>query len=162
MQLEFDAFLENDKFGFPNVFFDLQLAQRFCSQYLQHLSEVKLLSIALRAEECANFITHYTPPPQVAENGVRRKLRAGQSIEEQAQFRGFEILGHDGASFCSFVCNSLEKDYHEKLGIRFNQHGLIDYYIDAQRAANYAMLDEVGAEPYLWHPWAISEYPLEA
>jgi hypothetical protein len=82
-------------------------------------------------------------------------------LEPEASFRGFEILGHDDASFCSFVCNALERDYDKALGIALNTNGLINSYQDAVRAADYTMRDEVGAEPLLWQPWLVSEYALK-
>jgi hypothetical protein len=75
--------------------------------------------------------------------------------------RGFEILGEEwGEWFHSFVCNSLENEYVERLHLSLNKNGLIDCYEDAVRATDHTNLDEVGAEPVLWQPWLISEYPL--
>jgi hypothetical protein len=159
LQARFDDLLQDDRFGFPNVFFDLDPARDFYTRYLQRLPDVKLLSIALPEIYWAEF-KEFTPPDGAAENGVRKKLRERKMLESEALFRGFEILGYDCASFCSFVCNSLEGEYHTKLGITFNSNGLIDDYEHAVRAADFTMLDEVGAEPLLWRPWLVSEYPL--
>jgi hypothetical protein len=161
LQQEFDRLLDNGEFGFPNVFFSVALARNFYSKYLRHLPDVKLLSIALPEDCWEVFIQEFAPAGNVAENGVRQKLRARCPLEPEASFRGFEILGHDYASFCSFVCNSLERDYDKELGITLNANGLISSYKHAVRAADYTMLDEVGAEPLLWHPWLISEYALK-
>jgi hypothetical protein len=162
MQREFDKLLDDGEFGFPNVFFSLALARNFYSKYLRHLPDVKLLSIALPKDYWEAFIREFAPVGNVAENGVRQKLRARCPLEPEASFRGFEILGHDYASFCSFVCHALEGDYDKALGIALNTNGLINSYQDAVRAADYTMLDEVGAEPLLWQPWLISEYALKA
>ena len=71
------------------------------------------------------------------------------------------LLGEEyGEWFHSFVCNALENEYLERLHISLNPNGLIDRYDDAVRAADHTNLDEVGAEPVLWLPWLISEYPL--
>jgi hypothetical protein len=160
LQARFDKLLQDDKFGFPNVFFDLDLARDFYTRYLQHLPDVKLLSIALPEIYWAEFIKEFTNPDGVAENGVRKKLRERNKLEREALGRGFEILGYDCASFCSFVCNSLEGEYHTKLGITFNANGLIDDYEHAVRAADFTTLDEVNAEPLWWRPWSVSEYAL--
>lgn len=159
LQEKFDELLNRDAFGFPNVFYSLHLARDFYSEFLSHLPNVRLLSAALPEVYVDTFIEEYTPGQGIGESGVRRKLREHIPIESHSRFRGFEVLGFNYANFCSFVCNSLETGYHTRLGIAFNQNGLIDQYEEAARAAEYTNQNEVGAEPYWWLPWLISEYP---
>jgi hypothetical protein len=161
LQLEFDNLFNQDEFGFPNVFFSLVLARNFYRRYLKHLSNIKLLSIALPDEYWEQFIQETVPGKNMGENGIRIKLRARHSVEPEAMFKGFEVLGYDNSQFCSYICNSLEDDYSKKLSISLNKNGFIENYDDARKAAQYTMLDETQAEPYLWFPWLISEYSIE-
>ncbi|NIS78942.1 MAG: hypothetical protein GTO14_01670 [Anaerolineales bacterium] len=161
LQAEFTSLFEQGSFGFPNVFFNPEIALDFHSQYLSHLSHLKLLSIALDEKYWASFIEENEPHQGTGESGIRAMLRARKIYSDQGRFRGFEVLGFDGANFCSFVCNSLEIDFHQKLEIVFNPNGLIGDYEMAKRAATYTMKPEVGAEPYVWHPWRITEHSLE-
>jgi hypothetical protein len=138
-----------------------ETARQFYVQYLRHLPDIKLLSIALSEPDAVEFIEENKPEPGMGEGGVYIKLQQRQLLDSSAMPRGFEVLGDEwGGQFHSFICNSLETDYAERLNISLNQNGLIDSYEDAVRAANYTNLDEVGAEPALWQPWLISEYLL--
>ena len=160
LQAEFNSLFQRGQYGFPNVFFSPEIARAFHSRYLTHLPQFKLLSIALEQAFSDALVEEDTPPDGIGESGIRHMLRAGTTPAGLGEFRGFEVLGYDGSGFCSFACNSLESDYHEKLGVVFNQNGLIDDYEVAKQAAEYTMLPEVGAEPHLWHPWLVTELPL--
>ena len=156
-----DEMFRKDELGWPNVFLNLEAARQFYVQYLRHLPDIKLLSIALSESYSMEFIEENKPQPGMGEGGVYIKLQQRQLLDNSAITRGFEVLGDEwGGQFHSFICNSLETDYAERLNISLNQNGLIDSYEDAVRAANYTNLDEVGSEPALWQPWLISEYPL--
>jgi len=41
----------------------------------------------------------------------------GQTIEIDRGFLGYEIMGDESGFFCSFICNHLEADLKQKLGI---------------------------------------------
>src|SRR5687767_4074206 len=108
LQLEFNNLFDQDEFGFPNVFFSLALARNFHGRYLKHLSNIKLLGIALADEYWEEFIQETVPGKNMGENGIRIKLRARHSIEPEAMFRGFGVLGYDHGQFCTYICNSLQ------------------------------------------------------
>ena len=161
LQLEFNDLFNQDEFGFPNVFLSPAVARNFHVRYLKHLSNIKLLSIAL-ADECwEEFIQETEPGENMGEHGIRTELHARRSIEPETTFMGFEVLSYNYGQFCSYICNSLQDDYSKKFGISLNKDGLIEDYNDARKAAEYTMSDEAKAEPYLWFPWLISEYPTE-
>ena len=160
LQLEYDNLFNKAEFGFPNVFYNPALARNFYSKYLSNLSNIKLLSIALADEYWEQFIQETIPGKNMGEHGIRTKLRASQSVEPEAMFRGFEVLGYDHGQFCSYICNSLQDDYSKKFGISLNKNGFIENYNDARKATEYTMSDEAKAEPYLWFPWLISEYSI--
>ena len=161
LQLEFDNLFNQNEFGFPNVFYSLTSARNFYKRYLKHLSNIKLLSIALADEYWEQFIQETVPGKNMGEPGMRMKLRARSNVEPEAMFRGFEVLGYDHSQFCSYICNSLEDDYSKKFSILLNRNGFIEDYNDAKRAAEYTRSEEAEAEPYLWLPWLISEYSVE-
>jgi hypothetical protein len=157
-----DDLMLREELGWPNIFLNIKTARQFYSQYLTHLPNIKLLSTALAEPYWSEFIAKHEPTHEVGESEIAKKLREKQAVEKLAIRRGFEILGAEyGAQFHSFICNSLEKNYHQQLNITLNQNGLIEDYADAIKATTYTNLDEVGAEPVLWQPWLISEYPLQ-
>jgi hypothetical protein len=156
-----DEMFKKEELGWPNVFLNIETARQFYAQYLKHLPDIKLLSIALSEPYRIEFIEENKPKPGMGEGGVYQKLLQRQLLDPTAITRGFEILGDEwGGQFHSFFCNSLDTDYKEQLNISLNQYGLIDRYEEAVRAADYTSLDEVKAEPALWQPWLISEYPI--
>ena len=161
LQIQFNKHFQRHEFGFPNVFLSLDLARKFFRTFSEHLSQFCLLGVALHEENLDSFIEEHRPASDIGEAGVRRKLRAQEPVSQSRKIRGYEVLGFDGAAFCSFVCNSLQKDYQQELEIDFNPNGLISDYDEAKLAARYTMRDDVGAEPYSWYPWLILEYSLE-
>lgn len=155
-----DEMFSKEQLGWPHVFLHRETARRFYLQYLKHLPDIKLFSIALPEAYWTEFIEENRPTPGMGEGGVYRKLLQKQPLESHAFRRGFEILGDNwGGQFHSFVCNSFEQEYEQRLNISLNQYGLIDRYEDAVRATDHTNRDEVPAEPALWQPWLISEYP---
>jgi len=139
VQLEFNDLFNKDEFGFPNLFLSLAVARDFHRRYLKHLSNIKLLSIALADEYWEQFIQETVTGKKMGEHGIRTKLRARRSVEPEAVFKGFEVLGYNYGQFCSYICNSLQDDYSKKFGVSLNKDGLIDNYNDARKAAEYSI-----------------------
>jgi hypothetical protein len=156
-----DELMKKDELGWPNVFLNITIARQFYTRYLSHLPDIKLLSIGLPEAYLAEYIEENSLDPGGGAGGIYKKLQQREFVSDNEIARGFEILGEEyGGRFHSFVCNSLETNYHARLDISLNQHGLIDRYEEAVKATDYTNLDEVGAEPVLWQPWLISEHPL--
>ena len=83
-----------------------------------------------------------------------------EPIDPSGIVLGFEILGGDGCyNFHSHICNSLETELKEELGVKFNENGFIDSYEDADRSAQYINQDE-DAEPVDWYPCLIVRYEI--
>lgn len=70
---------------------------------------------------------------------------------------GFEPLVADGGLSCSWICNGLDREADEKLGIPTNSLGLIDNPDDAARVVTYIREGGRG-EPGLWLPWLLVRY----
>ncbi len=96
---------------------------------------------------------------------VREDLLLGtllrfEPIDSSGIVLGFEILGDEGCyNFCSHICNGLETDLKEKLGVAFNENGFIDSFEDADRSAQYINQSE-DAEPCDWYPSLIMRYDI--
>ena len=161
LQKEVDDLFSTNKIGWLEMFIDRDAAIHFAQKYLSDISDLKLFMIATTAEDKDYFLEEEKPKGNQGEVGVYRCLKQELTVKGQDRLRGFEVLGYELGGFHSFVCNSLEKDFSEKLKIKLNANGLIDSYADAERAADYASEPDVGAEPALWMPWAIYEIPLQ-
>jgi hypothetical protein len=156
-----DDLMTKEELGWPNVFLNIATARQLYARYLSHLSDIKLLSIGLSEPHLTEYIEENRPDPGMGGGGIYKKLQQREFVSDNAIARGFEILGEEcEGRFHSFVCNTLETNYHDRLDISLNQHGLIDSYVEAVKAARYTNLDEVGALPVLWQPWLISEHLL--
>jgi hypothetical protein len=152
-----DLLFNSNKFGWPNVFFDINTPGEFYHKYMKDIPHIKLLGIGLSEEYVNKFLEKEKPLHGHGKPGVYENLSCHKYMETSKEL-GFEILGYDSGSFHSFICNRLETDYRDRLNIRLNENGLIESYDDAAHAAEYTMKDDVGAEPALWMPWVIYEY----
>src|SRR5436309_7820710 len=54
-------------------------------------------------------------------------------------------------------CNDVPDDAHNRFGIRPNDQGFINEFEDAVRVVEY--MKETGAEPAIWEPWLVVQYP---
>jgi hypothetical protein len=119
-----------------------------------------LIGIALPESDVQEFIDEFEPRGNVAENGVRQKLRQYQRVESQATPLGYDVIGYDGADFHSLICGSMEAEVHSQYGIRFNRYGLVDSFEDTIPIIRDIRSGAVVAEEGHWASWLISEYPL--
>jgi hypothetical protein len=160
LQIIFDKKLKQNEFGYPNVFMSCELAQNVYSQFFYRLTDLKLISIALPENEVQNLIDKFEPYGNIAENGVRKKLRQYQKLESRATPIGYEVIGYDGADFHSLICSSMEEEVNLKYGVRFNPYGLIDVFEDTARIVHDMRTGTLLAEEGYWASWLISEYPI--
>ncbi len=159
LQKLFDKLLRENEFGYPNVFMSYPVAQLAYSQFFYRLNNLKVISIALPENEVQNFIDEFEPQGNVAENGVRRKLRQYQRLESQAIPIGYEVIGYDGADFHSLICSSMEGEVNSKYGAHFNHYGLMDALEDIACIVDDIRSGALVAEEGYWASWLISEYP---
>ncbi len=95
---------------------------------------------------------------KVREDLLLGTLSRFEPIDPSGIVLGFEILGNDGCyNFHSHICNGLETDLKEELGVAFNENGFIDSFEDADRSAQYINQGE-DAEPCDWYPSLIMRY----
>jgi len=161
LQHEVDFGFESEKFGWPQVFIEVEEAQLFRKRWLSHLNNIKLIAIATTNQHREKFLSEEGLQEQNAgTSGNWLALNRKMIIEVEPGLLGFEVLGFELGGFHSFICNSLENDFSKVLKIQFNANGLIGDFKKAEQAATYAKNPKVGAEPALWQPWAIIEIPI--
>ncbi|MCX5684825.1 MAG: hypothetical protein NT049_14225, partial [Planctomycetota bacterium] len=87
-------------------------------------------------------------------------LRLEKSLAQGGTPLGWEALGCDlGGTLHSWLCNGLEKDASEKLGIRPAANGLLANEADARAVVELAVREH--AEPVPWRPFLLVEYKIE-
>lgn len=146
---------------FPQVFSNLNAAQTFVDRFLNHLPDIRIISIGLPEqykvdflEDIAAFSSKNSEP-----YGVEKMVSQHISPDtDGAKKIGYEVLGFDSGLFHSYVCNGLERDFYHHFNTSLNSHGLIHTFEEADRYSDYC--NELGeaTEEVLWFPWAIFEY----
>ncbi|MGV3527232.1 MAG: hypothetical protein ACO1RX_23655 [Candidatus Sericytochromatia bacterium] len=149
------AFFETGHVAWTHVITDLATAQ-FLSRWVKcPPGEVKLLMLGLHAAERETFLKEEGQSPQ--EDGVTLCLRRQEPITGPRKMLGYEILGFEFGSFHSWLCNSIENQAWDRLGIRPNADGFLNSYADALKVCALINEPDFGAEPVLWLPWQVSE-----
>ncbi|WP_231925610.1 MULTISPECIES: hypothetical protein [Exiguobacterium] len=155
---------EHQKTGdmlFPQVFSNLNAAQTFVDRFLNHLPDIRIISIGLPEQYKVDFLedvaafSSQNPEPYGIEKIVSQHLSPNT---DNAKKIGYEVLGFDSGSFHSYLCNGLERDFSHHFNFSLNSHGLIHTFEEADRYSDYC--NELGeaTEAVLWLPWAIFEY----
>lgn len=153
------------EFGWESVIFDLATARSFRQRFLPSESSPVLIGAALHRDLVEEFLEVGTPPPPKpgfspeGAHGTVHALRKGAAPASGAKVLGFEPMAFDRGLTCSWLCNGLEKLCFDRLGVAPNSNGFIDSAPDAKRCVELIESDEVGAEPGLWLPWLLLEYP---
>jgi hypothetical protein len=150
---------ERGEVGFPGTFFRRELALEFSERFLLGGPELKLIGIGLPEAYVAEFLEEGAPGASEGVPGIYQAVEARTQLDEGGASLGFEPLGYESGSFHSFVCNSLEKDYSQVLNLKLNRHGRFTDLAACESAVEFTRRDSTGAEPSLWQPWQVVEYP---
>jgi hypothetical protein len=149
------------------VIFSVDVARRAANDHLSDQRDLVLYGLALHRGMVGGFLAGSKLQGRISPAGavldamaIRDMMTRGCDVASPAQILGFEILGFEGDSFHSWLCNGLERDAADNLGIRPNDAGFISSPADAIRVAEYCNRDDVGSEPVLWLPWLAVEYDL--
>jgi hypothetical protein len=159
LQAWVEAEFERGGVGFPGVFLQYAVAVEFAERFMPNAPGVKLLGIGLPHDRVEAFLSEGRPGADEGAPGIYRAVESGAPLAGGGTPLGFEPLGYDHGGFHSFVCNSLEEDYSNELGLTLNEHGRFADLSACQRAVEYTCLDTTGAEPALWQPWLVIDYP---
>ena len=147
-----------DKFGWPNVVKSTE-ALIGLVDLLPRSREWVALGLALHRNHAGEFLEENAPPVGHGSGGVYEILVKRPSLPAGGIFLGFELLGFEyGGQPHSWLCNSLERECFQALGIRPNANGFLETEDEAERAAAHISKHEVGAEPVQWLPWMILDY----
>lgn len=156
-QKDFNELLSKDQFGFPNVFMNRNIALEKYHQYFAAVPDLKLLGFCLPETYLVKFFVQCDAPgfEPFTRNGVYQKLKQQEILEEQPI--GYDLLGFDGADYCSFLCGSMTGEIHDKYGVQFNEFGLVSDYQQAENVSQAIWKKERTAEEGFWAPWLVFE-----
>lgn len=150
------------RIGAPGVAYETSVTREFVNRFVPDPAGLVILGCGLDPESAARLITECRTAPDQGEYGVFEMVEKSLSMEAGGILRGFEVVSYEYGLEHSWLCNSLQGDVNEELGIAPNDMGLLDTFEEAATVAEYVNRDEVGAEPGLWLPWLVVEYPLGA
>lgn len=154
-----DSRFNEARIGFPGNFLDLAAAREFVALFTRKSELLKIIGIGLPEEYVSEFLDEARPGETEAAPGIYRSIELRRELVEGNPL-GYEPLGYDYGGFHSFICNSLERDYTNTLGLHLNQFGRFEDLADCAKAVEYTRLESTGAEPALWQPWLIHEHAL--
>jgi hypothetical protein len=146
------------RLGWPGVFLSLEAAREFVREFDLRGDDLALLGLGLPRHSVDEFLARQAPAEREGVPAIHAMIAAGQSATEDGLPLGYEVLGYDLGSFCSWLCNGLERDANDVLGIRPNTAGFVTSLKDATRVAAHASNPTTGAEPLWWAPWLITRY----
>jgi hypothetical protein len=144
--------------GWPCVLYELGAARDLHRHFLSSATNLRLLGLALPEDLAPDFLEAAKPLPHEGATGLYTCVAANHQLESGGIPLGWEVLGFE-YGFHSWLCNGLERNVFREFGIRPAENGLIQSAADARQAADYCGLESVGAEPGIWLPWLIVEYP---
>ena len=156
------AQIDANNVGFPNVFMSMELAYEFARLFLKACPEPILYGIGLYRRFADRITTvRLARPNGVGTPGIELCLAREMPLPPTGYGLGHEILCYDrfGGTFHSWLCNGLETVAADRFQTKLNGAGLIDQLATATQIADYCGSDEVGAEPGVWLPWLVNEYP---
>jgi len=152
-------------FGWPNVFYSLESAQKARHAFLADRDDVALFGLGLHKSNVKEFLDFAAPPLQqpgfapMGKTGVFEAVSQNRALVDNGISLGYELLVTTaGLLTCSWLCNGLEVTFAKELGIKPNSNGFIQTFEEASRCANFISEGHVGAEPGLWLPWLTIKY----
>ncbi len=148
----------------PNVITDLDTAGELVGRFFGSLPEVRALELCLHRSMTQSLCQEAEPPPQEpgfapnGRQGVHEVILQGRPPAHGGNVLGFEPLVFDCSLSHSWLCNGLETQVEQALGIIPNRYGLLGSSEEAIRCVEYISRDDVGAEPGLWLPWLLVDH----
>jgi hypothetical protein len=152
-------------FGWPRVLYSLEAARAARALLEPAVDGVTLFGLGLPTDLAGTFLATAAPPPQkegyapVAGTGYFHCVSRRERLAEGGSPLGFEPLSTwMGLLTHSWLCNGLEKQLHENVGLIPNAHGLIATLDIARDCVRRINAGEVKGEPEEWFPWLMVQY----
>ncbi len=136
-------------------------AEEVVRDLLPRRSDVVIVGVGLPRKYVDELLADDTGPVDGAPAGISElvldALRRDQPLAGGGTALGFEPIVVNGGLSCSWLCNGIDRDADDKLGIKTNKSGLIERLEDADRVVQY-IREDGHAEPGLWLPWLLVRY----
>jgi hypothetical protein len=155
--------------GYPDIFYSLEAAREFITEYLPSRDDLLLLGVGLHNTLVKPFLKDNKP--QIALNvkpdfyerweldpaeqfGMDRLFSLQQPLPPGGVSLGFDVVCYDKQFVCSWLCLVLEYELDEKFGIRVNSSGLFNTFDEAKIAHSLAL----SGEDIPYYPFLVVQY----
>jgi hypothetical protein len=152
-------------FGWPGVFYTLPEALAARERFLSGVPGIHVIGLGLPERYLESFLEAAQPAASqpgfapMGSSGYYDVASERRPLAPGGQLLGFELVVTDfGQIVHSWLCNSLEEDCFQALGVRPAAYGLLSDWETAERCYAEISKDSVGKEPGLWLPWALVGY----
>jgi hypothetical protein len=139
----------------PSAFHSLTAAREFHRRFITQPG-VLVIGIGLHRSLRDSFDAQIDKDPTKG-HGLLERVQQNDLLPGGGIVLGYEPLGFCGGSFHTWLCNISADQVNKRLGIRPNENGLISTVEEGTRVVHY--ITEAGAEPAIWEPWMVVEYP---
>jgi hypothetical protein len=145
-----------------HAFTTVSAAREAVRELLPRPSNVEIVGVGLPRAYVSEVLTGDTSGPvDDAYAGISQlvldALQRDQPLAPDGTALGFEPIVLNRGLSCSWLCNGIDRDADDKLGIKTNGFGLIERLEDADRVVRY-IREDGRAEPGLWLPWLLVRY----
>lgn len=141
----------------PSAFRSLTAAREFYRRFITQ-PNVLVVGIGLHRSLQSSFGSQIGNDPTRGE-GLLQRIQQNDPLPGGGFVRGYEPLGFCGGGFHTWLCNTSPGEVSSHLGIQPNENGLISTPEEGIQVVRH--LTETGAEPAIWAPWIVVEYPYE-
>jgi hypothetical protein len=152
-------------FGWPRVLYSLEDARAARTLLDPSVDGLTLFALGLPTDLASAFLDAAKPPPQtegyapVGATGYFQCVARRERLAEGGSFLGFDLLStRMGVLSHSWLCNGLDTQLHEKVGLLPNAHGFIDSLDVARDCVRRIHAGELKCEPEEWFPWLVVRY----
>lgn len=139
----------------PTAFRSLTAAREFHRRFITQPGVI-VIGMGLHKSLRASFDAQIGQDPTKGD-GLLERVQQNDPLPSGGSVRGYEPLGFCGGSFHTWLCNISPDAVKSHFGIRPNENGLISTLEEGTQVVDY--LTETGAEPAIWEPWIVVEYP---
>ncbi len=152
--------MEENKIGWPNVFYALDALIDFKNTFFQSRKDLVSLGLFFSETEARDLMDEFEPiTKQDGEIGLSHALRQKVPENQDGEFIGYDLIGIEmSGDFHTIHCHGLEEEFAHKFGIEFLDNGLIKSCDDWESLTDYCNDPSNGLEPVPWFYCKVKKY----
>jgi len=122
-----DAF-NNNRIGWINLFYDLDVVKEYYKKFFSHLSDVQIIGVYFSTTEINDILVDLkTLKDGSGAIGLYENLSKmiPETESEEEVFIGYDVVGIEwDGGFHTFYCHDISKDLVDKFKLEINEYGL--------------------------------------